>query len=480
MESVPRSIKSSTRRFNRRVFVTTTIGLMTSTALMACGQSAPGAPPTAPASSAQSAAPVTTAKPTAAPTASTAAASASAVRLQATNWSAVDTAKIYNTLISTFEKQNPSITVTYTPITAQYWPTLLTRAAGGVAPDAFWMNAQNQGAWAARNQLLDLGPLATSAKYDFSDFFKAGVTAYTWEGKLRALPSQVDNRGLFFNQTMFEKASVKLPALDYQDKTWTWSTFLDAAQHLTQKTASQRDPTQYGYLVETNFIDYSPWVWAAGGHFMSEDRTASKMTDPATVAAFQFLQDLIQKYHVAPTPDALSTQNADVLFSLGKIGMTTETISKTTYYRSQIKGFTWDAGALPAGNAGFANQSSGPAWSVSVQTKHSEEAWLLSSFLCDVQAQEALAGGGAELPSRISVAKKFWDKPDGPPAHGKVFLDGMNNVHPNPFVWNWSEIETMLVKELGFLWDGSKTAQQVMQEIDPQMNKLLQAKAPTA
>ncbi len=484
MEPSPRSSRLSSRRLGRRALVASAIGLAASAGLIACSQSIPSGPtaaskPVAPAASAAPA-PTTAAKPAARPTASTAASSASAVHLQATNWSAVDTAKIYDKLIATFQKQNPTISVTFTAITTDYWPTMLTRAAGGVAPDAFWMNAQNLGAWVARNQLLDLGPLATSTKYDFTDFFKAGVVAYTWDGKLRALPSQVDNRGLFFNQSMFEKASVKLPALDYTDKSWNWDTFLDAAQHLTQKTAGQRDPIQYGYLVEPSFIDYSPWVWAAGGHFMNEDRTASQMTNPATVAAFQFLQDLIQKYHVAPTPDALSTQNADVLFSLGKIGMTTETISKTTYYRAQVKSFTWDAGALPAGKAGFVNQSSGPAWSISVQSKHSEEAWLLSAYLCSVEAQNALAAGGAELPSRISVAKKFWEKPDGPPAHGKVFLDGMSFVHPNPFVWNWSEIEAMLTKELGFLWDGSKTAEQVMKEIDPQMNKLLQAKAPTS
>ena len=133
-----------------------------------------------------------------------------------------------------------------------------------------------------------------------------------------------------------------------------------------------------------------------------------------------------------------------------------------------------------AGKAGFANQSSGPAWSVSVQTKRNQQAWNISAFLCGTVAQDALGAGGAELPSRISVAKKFWDKPDGPPAHRKVFLDGMSFVHPNPFVWSWSEIETMLTTELGYLWEGSKTAEQVMKEFDPKMNKLLQAKAPTS
>ncbi|MCL5946538.1 MAG: hypothetical protein M1298_00740, partial [Chloroflexi bacterium] len=138
--------------------------------------------------------------------------------------------------------------------------------------------------------------------------------------------------------------------------------------------------------------------------------------------------------------------------------------------------FTWDTGALPAGKAGFANQSSGPAWSVERQSKHSEEAWLLSSFLVSPAAELLLAQGGAILPSRISIAQRVWEHSQGMPAHGSVFLDGMHYVHPNPFVWNWSQIETMLIKELSYLWDGSKTAAEVMQLIKPQMDHLLQQK----
>jgi len=100
----------------------------------------------------------------------------------------------------------------------------------------------------------------------------------------------------------------------------------------------------------------------------------------------------------------------------------------------------------------------------------------LNSFLVSVDAEKLLAQGGALLPSRISIAKQVWEHPSGTPVHANIFLDGMNYVHPNPFVWNWSQIETMLIKELSYVWDGTKTAHDVMQAIKPLMDQLLQQK----
>ncbi|MCL4509085.1 MAG: sugar ABC transporter substrate-binding protein [Chloroflexi bacterium] len=397
------------------------------------------------------------------------------VHLIATNWSNVAVAALYNKLVKQFEQAHPAIKVSYSPTTGNYWTKLLTQAAGSDAPDVFWMNAQNLGAWAARKQLLNLSSLAAKDKYDFSDFWKAGLAAYTLNGDLLSMPSQVDNRGLFFNKTLFTRAGTPPPPVTYHDTQWNWQAFLTACQHLTKSSAGGQ-PGQYGCLVPNGFINYAPWVWANGGHFMNPERTACTMTSPETVAAFQFLQDLIHKYRAAPGPDVLTTESAATLFSTGKIGMTTDTISMITYYRKNAAHFTWDTGALPAGKAGFANQSSGPAWSVEQQSKHADEAWLLSSFLVSPAAELMLAQGGALLPSRISIAKQVWEHPAGTPAHGSIFLDGMSYVHPNPFVWNWSQIETMLIKQLSYLWDGSKTAFDVMQAIKPQMDQLLRQK----
>jgi multiple sugar transport system substrate-binding protein len=338
------------------------------------------------------------------------------------------------------------------------------------------MNAQNLGAWVAKGQLLDLTPLANRDKYDLRDFWPAKITAATVNGRLMALPSQADDIGVFYNATLFQQASVSFPPARYTDKAWDRQTFLAACQRLTKHGGTGGAPDQFGCVAPMAFIFYAPWIWSNGGDFMNKERTVSTVTEPATIEAFQFLQDLIHKYQVAPTPAQLSTESGDTLFVTGKIGMTTNTISAVTFYRKNATHFTWDVGAIPAGRIGALTLSAGPFWAVSVHSKHPEQSWELSKFLVSAPAQRVLAQGGAEMPSRQSVAREVWQHPTKPPLHGNSFLEGMDYVHPNPFVWNWAQIENMLIKELSYLWDGSKPAQEVMQLIKPQMDALLRQK----
>ena len=417
-----------------------------------------------------------TSAPTAAPTAAAAPSGGQVTHLNLTNFSIVEVATIFNALVDQFQKENPTIKVTYSPTTDSYFPKLLTEAAGGLLPDVFWMNAQNLGAWTVRNQLLDLTPVAKADKYDFSDFWKAGLDAYSIQGELMALPGQVNDRALFFNQALFQKAGIKTPPVAFSDQSWNFQAFVDAAKTLTVGAGGRSAATQYGCLVPDGFIFYAPWIWANGGDFMNADRTESTVTAPATVEAFQLLQDLIHKYKVAPTPAVLSTENGLSLLATGKIGMATEELTQITFLRKNAAHFDWDTGVLPAGKAGFANQSSGPGWAIGKSTKYPEQAWKLASFLVSADAETKLAAGGAALPSRVSVAQQSWGHPTSTPLHGNIFLDGLKYVKPNPFVWNWSQVETMLIKELAYLWDGSHSAEQVMQTIKPQMDKLLQTK----
>jgi len=82
------------------------------------------------------------------------------------------------------------------------------------------------------------------------------------------------------------------------------------------------------------------------------------------------------------------------------------------------------------------------------------------------------------LPSRISVAKHVWQTPTGTPAHGSIFLDGMNYVRENPFVWNWNLVQTVLFTETAAIWNNTKTVQDVMATIKTQVDHVLQQQLP--
>jgi hypothetical protein len=54
-----------------------------------------------------------------------------------------------------------------------------------------------------------------------------------------------------------------------------------------------------------------------------------------------------------------------------------------------------------------------------------------------------------------------------------VFLQAPEFVHTDPQALGWAEAEELVTSGLASLWDGSKTARQITQDVVPQINRLL-------
>ncbi len=58
-----------------------------------------------------------------------------------------------------------------------------------------------------------------------------------------------------------------------------------------------------------------------------------------------------------------------------------------------------------------------------------------------------------------------------------VMIQAPEFVHTDPRALGWTEAEDEIQKALGALWDGSKTARQAVQEVVPQVNRILRTTA---
>jgi hypothetical protein len=56
----------------------------------------------------------------------------------------------------------------------------------------------------------------------------------------------------------------------------------------------------------------------------------------------------------------------------------------------------------------------------------------------------------------------------------EVFLNAPTYVHIDPQSVHWAQIDTLLGKELGYLWDGSKSAREILPSLAPKITALLQ------
>src|SRR5690606_22824054 len=104
------------------------------------------------------------------------------------------------------------------------------------------------------------------------------IEAVTVDGKILALPFELELLGLYYNEKMLQDAGVSVPK--------TWDELKEAAKKLTtDKVAGLIIPPDKGPYF--NFIWY-PFMWQNGGNVISADGTKSEFDSEAVAEALDF------------------------------------------------------------------------------------------------------------------------------------------------------------------------------------------------
>lgn len=284
-------------------------------------------------------------------------------------------------IIEEFEKQNPGIKVEI--VVAPYdniMQKFVTMSAGNNQPDLVWIQDTFLADFAEKGLLLDLDNFFKEKGMNKEDWLPGAIQRGSWNGKLYALPRDLITINIAYNKDMFDKAGVPYPK-----DNWTWNDFLDAAKKLTIRDAKGRT-TQFG------MTSYS-WQEAIvenGGALFSQDGSKVLMDSPNTIEALQWVADLTNVHHVAPT--TAESQGLGDLFLAGKAAMTFSGPWNWKAYTEEAK-FKFDVAEVPAGRAGNKSQLLGLPIAIGSQTKHPEEAWKLLEYLTH--------GGGQDIQSNI-------------------------------------------------------------------------------
>lgn len=457
-------------RSTRRAVLRAAVGTMLSTSgtvlLVACGGSAT----TSVTSSSASAGATKTAAGKASSTAPTARPS----QLHFETWGGVAEIKTRQKYTDEFVKSHPTIKVTFTPTAfGTYWSALLTRMAGGDAPDVYYLSPKYVVDLRCRGALLNLSPYVQRDKYDLTDFYPGAVEEYTIAGKLWALARDFANNDIFYNVDLFKKNGVPLPPKKFDATGWTFATFLSACRKLT----SGSGPTKtYGFVVPQGFA-YMAFIWSNGGDIVNTNATKPAIALPNAVEGLQFLEDLIGKYHASPTPADLQSQNANDLFYTGRIGMMVSLPAALSQFRQGVKGFHWDVAPPPMGPHGTKRwvAGGGAGFGVYSKTKVPDQAWEFMQWITGVKVQEEEVAAGTSMGSRSSVGAYFVKANQGKaPENVQLFVDASaHNLRILPPISNWLQISNVLTKELASIWDASKPAKDVAAAIAGQMAPLL-------
>ncbi|HEY3867661.1 MAG TPA: sugar ABC transporter substrate-binding protein [Actinocrinis sp.] len=330
----------------------------------------------------------------------------------------------YQKSIDQFEKAHPNIHVTIESFAYNsYQPKLTTEFSSGGGPDVYWVNTPMIASWLKDGVMEDLTAKIKSAGIDLNQYLPTLVNLHEFSGKLYGLPKDWDTIAYFYNADYFTQHHITVPTTQL---TWnptdggTWLAFL---KQLTTDTGGNNalspgfnpnsvatygtdspNEMQWGfepYLAEDG-VKMIPQPYAKTVSF---DTTAGKQT-------FQFLTDMMYKYHVAAPGSDLGTDAAannsedQTLFAQGKVAMIEGGDWEISGIQQEVK-FKLGVLRAPCGPDGCWTVLNGLIDSVNAHSPNQQAAWELEQWLGSKASEQILGSGGYIWPGVGSLDPQF-------------------------------------------------------------------------
>ncbi|WP_022881919.1 ABC transporter substrate-binding protein [Gryllotalpicola ginsengisoli] len=395
-------------------------------------------------------------------------------------------AKAYRQSFAALHKKDPDLTVKVDVVPwADYFTKLRTDLAGGSADDLFWMNAQNYSEYAKNGALVDVDKaLGTSAKKAWAPQV---VDQFTQDGTLWGVPQTSDGGiAVYYNKELVQQAG--LTEADIAKLTWSPDhgaddTLLKVAQKLTKdsngKTADQpgfdADKTvQWGYSAAQDLqAIYLPFIGSNGGTFQKSDGTFT-FTDPKTEQAFQYLVDLINEFHVAPSAADTNSDGDFTLnqFQQGKIALFQSGLYNLSNVADNVK-FSWGVVSLPAGPAGAVSVTNGVSVVGNAKSTHQKQVAEVLKWLGSEKGNAYIGSSGANLPAVLDAQQVYFDHWKKAGVDVSPFFDVIDDkpTIPAPVGAHFSDASTAFKPYLDEVFLGRTSVKKGLEQAQKAANK---------
>jgi multiple sugar transport system substrate-binding protein len=286
-----------------------------------------------------------------------------------------------------FEKENPDIKIDIelTPA-AQYFVKLDAAAAGGVAPDIFWINMPYFIQYAKNGLLEPLNSDIEKSKLDMNNIVASSVKAYQYKGQQLAIPRDVDSIAVWYNKKLFDEAKVSYPTND-----WTWDQLKAKATQLKAGLKGDEFPLVMD-LSNDGQDSYLNLLYQSGNNVVPTDGKPTDIANDKSIWVYQQLQEMM-KTGLLPTAQQMSEVKTYAGSWLAAPFASNPLINDHIGVVIMPK---IDRQSGVAHSLGFA---------LSAKSTHKAEAWRYIQFMSSEPSQEILAK--AVIPANKTAAKAW-------------------------------------------------------------------------
>ncbi len=340
------------------------------------------------------------------------------------------------------------------------WSKITTAATSGDVPDLVQLGSTWVSAIAGMGALEELSREAISSVGGPKTFVPVAwqTTGIEGSGKTTAIPWFVDARALFYRTDAFKKAKVTAADLN------TWDSFNAALGKLYKADlifdGQPMAPLGISGKNDWNVIhSLAPWIWMAGGDFLSADRKTCVLDSQQAAEGIAYYINLVKQGYVPVEYLELNTAQVSGNFNSGACAMYFDgPYEVKTLTRPVSEGGAGGSPAAqnfavvgyPKGPKGRYTFVGGSALGIFKMGRHKKEALEVLKYLTSKPAQVEYAKVSGFLPARVDAFDDpfFTNDPNR-----KVFKEAVFYGRTYPSIPSWGLLEPILTRRLGIMWD---------------------------
>jgi ABC-type glycerol-3-phosphate transport system substrate-binding protein len=392
------------------------------------------------------------------------------VRFQTWHWGEKPVFFALEEFMNGFNKANPGIEVVrddsrYADKESVYIAQSQAKSAADIAH--FLHRAIPQ--LADRGYIMDLTPfIEKEGGQKFLDQWDSkALEVCKYKGKFYCLPDYANPLALLYNTVHYKEAG-----LDPNKPPATWVEFLDYARKLTR--AGRYGVGLIGARQEGLFMRLNPWIWSAGGDYLTPDNKRSALDTPEALEGFKFYIELSTKHKVVP-PGVIEQGAQEVRTQMAheKVSMNVAVIQAPLIIKAINPNINvpevFSAAPIPVNKKKVTTVEYGMRV-ISAFTKNPEETWKVykSWYSKDVQMRNFNIYG--VISARLDVK----NSPDiGKNKFAKVFAAQGPYTKIEPSIPEWPKIGDAMITAVQEAFSGVKTPEAALKGAHEATNRAL-------